>query len=63
MLEPILEKISTIASGATTIGSTGRAPDDNRKHRLLIRIILDSMVDNINQSDFTISLPSEEICD
>jgi hypothetical protein len=32
MLEPILKKLSTIASGATTIGSTGRAPDDDRKH-------------------------------
>jgi hypothetical protein len=28
MLEPILKKKSTIASGATTIESTGRAPDD-----------------------------------
>jgi hypothetical protein len=26
------KKLSTIASGATTIGSTGRAPDDDRKH-------------------------------
>jgi hypothetical protein len=32
MLEPILEKLLTIASGATSIGSTGRAPDDNRKY-------------------------------
>jgi hypothetical protein len=63
MLEPILEKLSTIASGATTIGSTGRAPDDDRKHRLLIRTIIDSIVDNINRSDITISLPSGEICD
>jgi hypothetical protein len=27
LLEPILEKLSTIASGATPIGSAGRAPD------------------------------------
>jgi hypothetical protein len=27
LLEPILEKISTIASGATPIESAGRAPD------------------------------------
>jgi hypothetical protein len=27
LLEPILEKISTIASGATPIGSAGRAPN------------------------------------
>jgi hypothetical protein len=63
MLEPILEKLSMIASEATTIGSTGRAPDDDRKHRLLIRTIIDSIVDNINQSDIIISLPSGEICD
>jgi hypothetical protein len=46
-LEPILEKLSTIASGATTIGSTGRAPDDNGKHRLMIGIIIDFIVDKI----------------
>jgi hypothetical protein len=63
MLEPILEKLSTIATGATTIGSTGHAPDDDRKHRLLIGTIIDSIVDNINRSDITISLPSGEICD
>jgi hypothetical protein len=63
MLEPILEKLLTIASGATTIGSTGRAPDDDRKHRLLIGTIIDSIVDNINRSDITIPLPSGEICD
>jgi hypothetical protein len=28
LLEPILEKISTIASGATPIGSADRAPDE-----------------------------------
>jgi hypothetical protein len=28
LLEPILEKLSIIASGATPIGSTGRAPDE-----------------------------------
>jgi hypothetical protein len=28
MLEPILEKLSTIASGATPTGSAGRAPDE-----------------------------------
>jgi hypothetical protein len=63
MLEPILEKLSTIASRATTIGSTGRAPDDDRKHQLLIGTIIDSIVDNINRSDITIPLPSGEICD
>jgi hypothetical protein len=28
LLEPILEKLSSIASGATPIGSAGRAPDE-----------------------------------
>jgi hypothetical protein len=28
LLEPIPEKLSIIASGATTIGSDGRAPDE-----------------------------------
>jgi hypothetical protein len=28
LLEPILERLSTIASGATPIGSVGRAPDE-----------------------------------
>jgi hypothetical protein len=32
IFEPILEKSSTIASGTTPIGSTGRAPDDNGKY-------------------------------
>jgi hypothetical protein len=63
MLEPILKKLSTIALGAMTIGSTGRAPDDDRKHQLQIGTIIDSIVDNINRSDITISLPSGEICD
>jgi hypothetical protein len=63
MFEPILKKLLTIASGATTIGSTGRAPDDDGKHRLLIRKIIDSIVNNINPSDITASLPSGEICD
>jgi hypothetical protein len=51
MFEPILEKLLTIASGATTIGSTGRAPDDDGKHRLLIGTIIDFIVVNINPSD------------
>jgi hypothetical protein len=34
MFEPIPEKLLTIASGATPIGSTGRAPDDNGQHWL-----------------------------
>jgi hypothetical protein len=63
IFEPIIEKLSTIASGATTIESTGPAPDDDRKHRLLIETIIDSIVDNINRSDITVSLPSGEICD
>jgi hypothetical protein len=62
MFEPILES-SSIALGATTIGSTGHAPDDDGKHRLLIGTIFDYIVDNINPSDITISLPSGEICD
>jgi hypothetical protein len=37
----------TIASGATTIESTGRSPDDNRKHQPLIRIAIDFIVDKI----------------
>jgi hypothetical protein len=61
ILEPILEKLSTIASGATTIGSTGRAPDDDRKHRLLIRIVIDFIVDKIKLEE--VSLPLGEICD
>jgi hypothetical protein len=28
LLEPILEKLSTISSGAIPLGSTGRAPDE-----------------------------------
>jgi hypothetical protein len=60
-LEPILEKHSTIASGTTTIGSTGRAPDDNRKHRLMIGIAIDFIVDKITLED--VLLPSGEICD
>jgi hypothetical protein len=63
MLEPILKKLSTIALGAMTIESTSCAPDDDRKHRLQIRTVIDSIVDNINRSDITISLPSGEICD
>jgi hypothetical protein len=60
-LEPILEKLSTIALGATTIGSTGRAPADNRKHRLLIGIVIDFVVNKIKLEE--VSLPSGEICD
>jgi hypothetical protein len=52
MLEPILEKLSTIASGATTIGSTGCVPDDNRKHRLLIGMVIDFIVDKVNSKWF-----------
>jgi hypothetical protein len=53
-LEPILEKLSTIASGATTIGSTGCAPDDKRKHRLLNGISIDFIVDKVyTRRDFT----------
>jgi hypothetical protein len=52
MLEPILEKLSTIASGATTIGSTGRAPDDDRKHRLLKGTVIDFIVDKVNSKWF-----------
>jgi hypothetical protein len=60
-LKPILEKLSTIASGATTIGSAGRAPDVNRKHRLLIGIFIDFIVDKIKLKE--VSLPLGEICD
>jgi hypothetical protein len=60
-LEPIVKKLSTIASGATTIGSTGRAPDDNRKHRILIEIVIDFIIDKIKLEE--VSLPSGEICD
>jgi hypothetical protein len=38
-LEPILEKISTIASGATPIGSAERAPDDVLSLKVLRRSI------------------------
>jgi hypothetical protein len=47
--------------GATTIGSTGRAPDVNRKHRLLIGIAIDFIVDKITFEE--VLLPSGEICD
>jgi hypothetical protein len=60
-LEPILEKLWTIASGATTIGSIGRAPDDKIKHRLLIGIAIDFIVDKFILEE--ILLPSGEICD
>jgi hypothetical protein len=52
MLEPIIEKLLTIALGATTVGSTGRAPDDNRKHRLLIGTVIDFIVDKVNSKWF-----------
>jgi hypothetical protein len=32
--QPILKKKLTIASGATPIGSAGRAPDEDEKYRL-----------------------------
>jgi hypothetical protein len=44
IFEPILEKLSTIASGATLIGSTGRAPDDDREYGLLTSRIIDFIV-------------------
>jgi hypothetical protein len=47
--------------GATTIGSTGHAPDDNRKHRLLIEIAIDFIVNKITLEE--VLLPSGEICD
>jgi hypothetical protein len=47
-------------SGATTIRSTGRAPDGNGKHRLLIGIAIDFIVDKIILEKFL--LPSGEIC-
>jgi hypothetical protein len=59
--EPILEKLLTIALGTTTIGSTGRVPDDNRKHRLLIGIVINFIVDKFKLEE--VSLPSGEICD
>jgi hypothetical protein len=37
LLEPILEKLSTIASGATPIGSAGRAPDEVSVSRIIIK--------------------------
>jgi hypothetical protein len=60
-IEPTLEKLSIIDSGATTIGSTGRAPDDNRKHQLLIGIAIDFIVNKITLEE--VLLPSGEICD
>jgi hypothetical protein len=45
IFEPILKKLSTIASGATPIGSTGRAPDDDREYGLLTSRIIDFVVD------------------
>jgi hypothetical protein len=47
--------------GATTIGSTGRAPDDNRKHQLLIEIVIDFIIDKIKLKE--VLLPSGGICD
>jgi hypothetical protein len=47
--------------GATTIGSTGRAPDDNRKHQLLIEIVIDFIIDKIKLDE--VLLPSGGICD
>jgi hypothetical protein len=46
IFEPIPEKLLTIASGATPIGSTGRAPDDNGQRWLMIKNIIDYFVDN-----------------
>jgi hypothetical protein len=44
IFEPIPEKLSTIASGANLIRSTGRAPDDNGQHWLMIKNIIDYFV-------------------
>jgi hypothetical protein len=41
IFEPIPQKLSTIASRATPIGSTGRAPDDNGQRWLMISNIID----------------------
>jgi hypothetical protein len=49
IFEPILKKKSTIASRATPIGSTSRAPDDNGKYWLPSKKIIDFIVDNIKQ--------------
>jgi hypothetical protein len=54
-------KLLTIASGATIIGSTSRAPDDNIKHRLLIGIAIDFIIDKITLEE--VLLPLGEICD
>jgi hypothetical protein len=53
------KKLLTIASGATTIGSTGRAPDDDRKYQL--SRIINFSVDMV-KSVVVVSLPSGEIC-
>jgi hypothetical protein len=45
IFEPIPKKLSTIASGATPIRSTGRAPDDNGQRWLMIKNIIDYFVD------------------
>jgi hypothetical protein len=46
IFEPIPEKLLAIASGATPIGSTGRAPDDNGQCWVMIKNIIDYFVDN-----------------
>jgi hypothetical protein len=45
IFEPIPKKLSTIALGASPIGSIGRAPDDNGQRWLMIKNMIDYFVD------------------
>jgi hypothetical protein len=55
MLEPILKKLSPIASGLLPSGALVM-------HPMMIENI-DFVIHNINRSDITTLLPSGEICD
>jgi hypothetical protein len=63
MLEPILEKLLTIASGATPIGSAGRAPDEELLREERGRKIRVHYQCQAPENKLDISLPSGEICD
>jgi hypothetical protein len=62
-LEPILKKLSTIASGDTPIGSTGRAPDEELLQEEQGRKIRVHCWCQAPENKLDISLPSGEICD
>jgi hypothetical protein len=63
MLEPILKKLSIIASGATPIGSAGHAPDEELLREERGRIIRVHYRCQAPENKIDISLPLGVICD